>query len=244
MNQLLCKQLSIDYCCDIEDVLDDKNHFNEHVFLYGRRRYREKDKCYLKVVSINSKLLFCGDKQILDVCRKQFSDDPGEWFFEVRNLRKLDQILSEYGCRIHAARPFFIAEEISEVDSGSYDVRWYGEKDILQFRDDPRYEEAFVFDPDAPDVIGVSLSKDGKILSMAGASSDSPLMWQVGINTSADERGKGLGSICVGLLKNEILRKGVLPFYGTSSSHIVSQKVALNAGFRPAWSELVSEKID
>ena len=31
--------------------------------------------------------------------------------------------------------------------------------------------------------------------------------------------------------------------YGTSMGHIASQKVALGAGFIPAWAELVTDKI-
>ena len=43
--------------------------------------------------------------------------------------------------------------------------------------------------------------------------------------------------------KNEILDMGRLPFYGTSMSHIASQRVAYNAGFYPAWAELYCEKV-
>ena len=52
----------------------------------------------------------------------------------------------------------------------------------------------------------------------------------------------GIGSMLVVILKNEILDLGRLPFYGTAMSHISSQKVALNAGFYPAWAELYCEK--
>ena len=45
------------------------------------------------------------------------------------------------------------------------------------------------------------------------------------------------------ILKNEILSCGRLPFYGTSMSHIASQRVALAAGFVPAWAELYCEAI-
>jgi hypothetical protein len=47
----------------------------------------------------------------------------------------------------------------------------------------------------------------------------------------------------VTLLKNEILEQDRLPYYGTSMSHIASQKVALGAGFVPAWAELVTDRI-
>ena len=78
---------------------------------------------------------------------------------------------------------------------------------------------------------------------MAGASMDSPVMWQIGINVDSDTRAKGIGKMLVTLLKNEILGMNRLPYYGTSMSHIASQKVALGAGFVPAWAELVTDRI-
>ena len=44
-------------------------------------------------------------------------------------------------------------------------------------------------------------------------------------------------------LKNELLRRGILPFYGTSPSHLASQRLALGAGFVPAWAELVTSRV-
>ena len=58
-----------------------------------------------------------------------------------------------------------------------------------------------------------------------------------------EAEGLGIGTMLVTILKNEILNRGKLPFYGTSMSHIASQRVAINAGFIPAWSELYCESI-
>ena len=49
---------------------------------------------------------------------------------------------------------------------------------------------------------------------MAGASMDSPVMWQIGINVDSDTRAKGIGKMLVTLLKNEILGMNRLPYYG------------------------------
>ena len=49
--------------------------------------------------------------------------------------------------------------------------------------------------------------------------------------------------VVVTLLKNEILRRGILPYYGTSMSHLASQRLALAAGFVPAWAELTTSVI-
>ena len=77
----------------------------------------------------------------------------------------------------------------------------------------------------------------------AGATSDSDRMWQIGINVMPEAEGLGIGTMLVAAIKNEILDKNRLPFYGTAMSHIASQRVALGAGFVPAWSELYCEAI-
>ncbi len=140
--------------------------------------------------------------------------------------------------------PFYISESTSEVDTAGYDIAWYRGKEIEQFRGDSRFNEAYTFCKTAPDMVGVAAISSGEILGMAGASMDSPLMWQIGINVEPAGRGKGIGKMLVALLKNEILEKGRLPYYGTSMGHIASQKVALGAGFVPAWAELVTDRIE
>lgn len=78
-------------------------------------------------------------------------------------------------------------------------------------------------------------------MGMAGASADSKTMWQIGINVLPEYRGRGIGTNLVTLLKNEILNRGKIPFYGTVGSHFHSQNIAINAGFFPAWAELYSK---
>ena len=121
-------------------------------------------------------------------------------------------------------------------------IRWYEGDAIEQFRGDPRFPESYAFNAFAPDMLGVSASLGGEIVAMAGASRDSARMWQIGVDVRPDMRGKGLGGMVVSLLRNEIERRGPLPFYGMSMSHIASQKTALRAGFAPAWVELYAKR--
>ena len=158
------------------------------------------------------------------------------------NLRELDKKMKEYGCQIGQAHPFYIATEKTIVDTKGYEIKKYAGDEIEQFRGDDRFDEAFLFSDLPKDEIGIAAIKDGNILGMAGATSDSNMMWQIGINVMAEAEGLGIGSMLVEILKNEILDLGKIPFYGTAMSHIVSQKVALNAGFYPAWAELYCEK--
>lgn len=77
-----------------------------------------------------------------------------------------------------------------------------------------------------------------RLAGMAGASADGKYLWQIGINVDKDYQGKGLAADLVSLIKEEIIRRGKVPFYGTSESHTVSQTVALKSGFVPAWTEI------
>lgn len=243
MNPILVKQLSIDYCCTGSDVLDDKNHFTEFFPHPDRRRYDDPGDCFLKLCTVNSKLLVNGHGDIVSELEAWLRDFGGEWFFEAGPLRKLDEMLKPHGYRVRRFHPFYIADTPSLVDASGWDIRWYEPAEIAQFDGDGRFSSAFTFMPAAPDMLGVAALRDGEICAMAGASGDSPAMWQIGINTVPGARKLGVASMLVTLIKNEILRRGALPFYGTALSHLASQKTALNAGFRPAWAEVVTEKI-
>ena len=52
-----------------------------------------------------------------------------------------------------------------------------------------------------------------------------------------------VGSTLVRLLAQDIIVQGAVPYYGTSMSHIASQRVAHRAGFVAAWAELIAEEI-
>jgi len=202
MNEILRRQLAIDFCCREEEVEDRENHFTEHVYLPGRRRFKEKDLVFLKIGVVNGKVLFSGQPDIIKWCRDEYEKKTGEWFFEAKNIRKLNDKLHECGYRIAMAHPFYISDKTSEVETGDYEIRYYRGSEIEQFRGDDRFEEAYSFCKEAPDVIGVAAIRDGKILGMAGASADSDTLWQIGINVDPLAGGMGIGKVLVSLLKN------------------------------------------
>jgi predicted GNAT family acetyltransferase len=70
---------------------------------------------------------------------------------------------------------------------------------------------------------------------MAGASADCAELWQIGIDVLPEYRGKGIAAALVSKLAIEILKRGKVPYYGTSPCNIASQSVAHRAGFKPAW---------
>ena len=115
-----------------------------------------------------------------------------------------------------------------------------------RFRGDPRYANALGFSDRRPDIMVLAaFDSDADLalaepLAMAGASDDSPLMRQIGIDVLPQVRQRRLAARLVYELSRMVLADGRVPFYGTSPSHVLSQRVALAAGFIPTWWEFVS----
>ena len=91
-------------------------------------------------------------------------------------------------------------------------------------------------------MLAVAAMDRGNIIGLAGCSADCPRMWQIGIDVLPPYRRQGIGAALVGLLKDEVFRRGAIPFYGTSLSNLGSWKIALKCGFYPAWVEIESGK--
>lgn len=148
-----------------------------------------------------------------------------------------------------------------------YSLQWYEQEEILRFKEGNRFDRAICFSPTQPDVLAVaairpaakeaaqtdvtaqSVCRAGQeaggktydqshMAGMAGISEDGRYLWQIGINVDDDYRGKGLAAELVRMLKEEVIRRGKIPFYGTSESHIISQTVGLKAGFVPAFTSV------
>lgn len=163
------------------------------------------------------------------------------WLFEYPKLRHIDNKLQEFGHEIADVHHYYLPNGNFKSIETIANVKWYERDEILQFKNDYRFSEAFAFDENHLDVLAVAAFDGDSIIGMAGASEDSETMWQIGIDVMDEHRGKGIGTNLVILLKNEILKRGKVPFYGTVESHFHSQNIAINAGFFPAWAELYSK---
>ena len=242
MNPILAAQLADDFCCTVDEVLSPAPVFSVLELLDGQRRYKPEGDLFKAAVA-DGKLLIAGTEEMVNWCRERYADVNPAWFMEMDTLRALDNRLREDGMCIASAHPFFLPDREVKPSTDGWDIRFYEQADIEQIKGDSRFPESYSFNPLATDMLGVSATHHGEIVAMAGASRDSQRMWEIGVEVWPDMRGKGLGSTVVSLLRNEIERRGKLPFYGTAMSHIASQRTALRAGFAPAWTELYAKRI-
>ncbi|MHB1453572.1 MAG: GNAT family N-acetyltransferase [Saccharofermentanales bacterium] len=239
--EILYSQLACDFSVLPSQIAGSENLFVINRFCEGRRIYRS-DGCLLKVLCINSKIVMSStDESLLEWCRNEYMDADGPWFCDFSNLLKLQKKLQDYGHCIDDCHHYYIPSDKVSVIQSDIPVQWFEQDQLEQFCCDERFFEALSFDAHRPDMLAVAAEADGELIGMAGASADSAAMWQIGIDVIPDARNQGIATYLTYLLKNEVLKRGVLPFYGTGESHIQSQKVAVKAGFMPAWWELYTK---
>lgn len=149
----------------------------------------------------------------------------------------------EFKHEISSTPHYYLPNPAFPKAEGKFDIKWYEKDDLFRFKGDKRFSEALAFSKTYPDILAVVAMDGDKIMGMAGSSEDSKTMWQIGIDVIPEYRGKGVATNLVSLLKDEILKRGKVPFYGTAESHNFSKQVALNSGFFPFWAEAVSRKL-
>lgn len=109
--------------------------------------------------------------------------------------------------------------------------------EIPHLQDKESFSNAIQHEPNHPIQSAlVILAKHGdSVVAMVGAADLCSTMWGIGIDVKPEYRKHGLALYLVCEITTEILNRGIVPCYGTSSSNLASQKVAHRAGYMPAW---------
>ena len=74
-----------------------------------------------------------------------------------------------------------------------------------------------------------------EVVGVATATTDSDMLWQIGIDVRSGHRGKGLGAALTSQVARGVLDEGRVPYYGSSINNIASRRTAQAAGFYPCW---------
>lgn len=236
------RQWQYDFNCTASDLHGRGYVVTEHVPL-PKSRFRDEETGFLRVLCTGHKVVICASKPFHPWLKEHLLSDDPEWFLDIGNLRKLENGMAAFGYEIDQMPHFYLPRSVTTLEQSKFNLKWYDEERIQCFEGDERFGQAFVFDKHFPDVLGVAAVEEETILAMAGASADCEVLYQVGIDVISEHRGQGLGTDLVRQIKQALLQCGKVPYYGTSSSHLHSRNLAINAGFFPAWVELYSKKI-
>lgn len=243
VNKMLC-QYELDYNMKKGQWITPKVYLSEEDILQGARLHVKHDT-FLKVAIFMGKAYVMASKELHPWIKEVLVKEPPEWWCDFKNLRKMDEELNRYGREIFDTHIYYLPSEEPTMERPRFSIKWFEGEALEQFRDDARFNTyALSFSPTQPDRLAVAAYNGDEIVAMAGCSEDGAYLWQIGIDVVPGYEGKGLAVNLVTLLKQEIIARGKVPYYGTAESHAVSRNVAIASGFLPAWCEIQIRKKD
>lgn len=235
------EQLCIDFNCTMEAFHASQNIITVTSKADGQRsNFIHEPK--LRIISYYEKVLVNCNEEIIDWAKKRYENEFSGWIFRYPNPQQIDRELQKYGECIQDIHHYYLPLESFPHITPNFPVKWFEKDEMKQFKKDA-YPEAIAFHPRNPDVLAVAAMDGDRIMGIAGASADTDILWQIGITINEKYRGQGIAVQLVTLLKEEIIHRGKVPFYGTVESHNLSNSVAIKSGFFPVWSELTSGPI-
>ncbi len=239
LHNIVKRQLAHEYNCSPDDFSGDTNVITQAINSDKRRVFRN-NAFFFKMATFGENAVISADKSIHAWLRNYVGDKVGFTLFEHTYLTEIDNRLKQSGKHIWQTHHMFLPTSFeAEEVSCPYQLQWLDMKELSLFGETSKFPNAFnqPFSPLRPDVLAVAAIDKGSIIAMAGCSADTNMLWQIGIDVMPQYRGNGLGSCLVRLLKAEIIRRGKIPYYGTSLSNLHSWNIALKCGFTPAWIE-------
>lgn len=223
--EIVRKQLAIDMNCDEEDFVNEGIVFCEAKLNEGRRMF-DRQAPFLEIATMGKGIVVSADGDILTNIKPLLENRTREDIFVAPFV---------YG---HSLYYIPDCDKIRKLPlPEGFDFYIKEGKEIYDLYKAPGFENAIQYDENhpRPDVIAIYAMYGKEIVAMAGASADSNLMWQIGIDVLPRFRNKGLATSLVSNLAIIIMERGIVPYYGTASSNIASQSVAYRSGFIPTW---------
>lgn len=207
-------------------------------------RFHEKQDPFFKAAIFMGKAFVMADESMHPWIWDNLCREEPEWWCKFSNLDRLNQELQKYGREIFDTHIYFLPSEEPTMEHPRVHVQWFEKEELEQFRGNEKFHKnALCFSKTQPDVLAVGAFIHGELAAMAGCSEDGKYLWQIGIDVAQGFEGHGLGVHLVTLLKQEIIARGKVPYYGTSESHAISRNIAIGSGFLPAWCEIQVRKI-
>ena len=236
------RQFALDYNVDEGEWVTDKIHLSPVKIQSGARLHVKHDT-FFKAAVIMGKAYVMADEIMHPWIKEVLGKEAPEWWCDFKNLKKLETELLKYGREIFDTHIYFLPSEEPTMEKPRFQIKWFEKDELEQFRNDKRFNTySLSFSPTQPDMLAVAAFDGKEPIAMAGCSEDGAYLWQIGVDCVAGYEGRGLAGNLVTLLKQEIIARGKVPYYGTAESHAVSRNVAIGSGFLPAWCEIQVRK--
>ena len=221
---LFIKQELAKICeCDASAFDSDKNIFIE------------TQNTFFQIVTFGSNAVVRADRKIIEWCSDSFASTPARFIMEADNFYLINEKLRSFGKKLGDEHIGYLHlyPERTPAKPPHFVYRRYNRENIKELYGYKEFFENALTGTDK-DMLAVAAYENDIPVSVAACDSHWDA-WQVGIDTLAEYRKRGLAGYLVKELALEIERNGKVAYYNTWSANIASTRVALGAGFYPVW---------
>ncbi len=240
----LYRNLSEDFCCDVEQLKKPGLYITKFEERKGRRKFPVSDR-HFSIISINDSIVICADKGKINWCEENYKKMGKIDFFSFQNLSYIEDKLKMKGNSLKGPGLKFVCETVQTGKplSNEYIVDIYYKDDIHKLYKQKSFENALTYDENLKrdDEIAISVKYNKKIIGIAGVSSDSEDMWQIGLDVLEKYRDMGIGKFLLNQITKNVIKKKKIPYYSTSVWNIPSINLALYSGYKLYWLEYYSK---
>ena len=227
MLYIVQSQLATDLNCTIDNINGEKDSFVFTVMKDkpGRRPFPRSEQDF-EMLTMGNSIVVSATPGVLDIVKPLLVGKTRDEAFSMSFV---------YGHSLYYLPDLTNISQLAPPDGFTYEM--VERKNIPALYQLEGFRNALGYDVNhlRPDVLAIVAKKDDCISGVAGASNDCAKMWQIGMDVLPEHRNRGLAAYLVNALTLEILRRGYVPYYGTSSVNVASQRTAHRVGYAPAW---------
>lgn len=231
MMEIVYNQLAVDYNCAPDDFLKDEIIFTIAEKTDGRRAMPFV-KNRLEMITFGRGVIVNASKNIMPYVKKKLS---GKTSYDAMNSPI-----------VYGVNPYYLpdVDKIKPVENNNFDFRLI-DKDVQSFYKYAGFHNALQYDKhsERPEVLAAVSYDENKLIGIACVSTDSKTMYQIGVDVLPEYRGRDIAVKLVNMLTIETLKRSIVPYYTTDNANINSQKVAVKAGYFPAWSHCFKTRL-
>lgn len=234
MMEHVYSQLAIDYNCSPDDFLKEGFIFTEAKLNEGRRPYPWINP-RLEMITMGNGIVINASKDILPlVCKR------------LENKTRYEALNMPF---VYGVNPYFLPnlDKITLLKPPSdFEYLIIEKNDIQKLYNLKGFNYALQYDINSqhPEMLAVIAKHKGNIVGITSATGECNTMYQINVDVLWEYRGNKLATILVNTLTIEVLNRGYIPYYSTDCSNIISQRIAIQAGYLPAWSHCFRTRLN
>jgi len=234
MMQLVYNQLAIDYNCSSQDFLKEGLIFTEAKELNGRRPYPFITP-RLEMITFGNGVVVNASSDILPLVKSKLE---GKTRYEAFNMPFVNSV-----------NPYFLPNLNNKslvIKTDNYDFELVEKCDIANLYKYKGFDYALQYNVESlhPEVLAIVVKQKGDVVGIASAVAECKNLWQINVDVLSPYRGNNLAVVTVKTLTNEVLNRGIVPYYSTDCSNLASQRVAVKSGYIPTWSHCFRTRLE